>query len=192
MRLSVARYSSDQVALVPGALLAAQVCWSCWPDGNEPGLDQDTSRGCVAVSGGGSERANAVPNGGKIAQVSHRRGRHTLSAYALGDSITEFGGLVSTEDKVEPAKHRRVAGDEHVERADARLLLGHQLVMSFREMLEVRFATVGDRRSEERSIGQLELQHRRRVIRLEKLQLGHFLTLSGVPARSFRRPSVGR
>jgi hypothetical protein len=49
---------------------------------------------------------------------------------------------------------------------------------SFGEVCEVRVAAVGDHRREERSIGQLERQHRRLVVRSKGLQLWHGLTLS--------------
>jgi hypothetical protein len=91
----------------------------------------------------------------------------------LGNPVTEFGGVLWPEDQVESAEHRRGAIDEQVERTDACLLLGDQFVVLFGEVLEVRVATVGDRSGEERSIGQLEHQHRGCVVGSKKLQLRH-------------------
>ena len=96
------------------------------------------------------------------------------------------------EDQVESAKHRQVWVDEQVERADACFLLGHQLVVSFGEVLEVRVPAVGDRRSEERSIGQLERHHHGCVVGAKKLQLRHHPTLSIAPESSFRSPLFGK
>jgi hypothetical protein len=162
-----------QIALVPGTRLAAQLFWFCWTDGDEPGLGQDSLRGCVAVRCGRPERTRAVPSGGQMAQASHGRGCHALPAHVLGNPKAKFGGARRAQFQVETAKHRCVIVDEHVEGADACLLVGHQLVEMFGQVLEIRVAAVGDRHSEERSIGQLERHHCGFMVRSKKLQLTH-------------------
>ena len=143
------------------------------------------------MRGGGPECAHAVSRNRKMAQVADGRGCHAPSTRVLGNPVPENGGARRPEDQVESAQHRRVALDEQVVRAEARLLLGHPLAVSFGEVLEVRIATVGDHRREARSISQLERQHRRFVVSSKKLQVRHRLTLSVGPKRYFAVPHTG-
>jgi hypothetical protein len=89
----------------------------------------------------------------------------------------KFGGAVLQAVQVEPAQHRAVPGDEHVEGAGTGLLLGQQGVVPLGELVVELIAPVGDQGSEVRAVRQLEGQHRRGMAGSQALQLGHRPTL---------------
>ena len=81
--------------------------------------------------------------------------------------------VVLDEHQVEPAQYRAILGDEHVEGADAGLLLGQQRAVPLAELREELVATVGDRGGEVRAVRELEGEHRVGMVGSQALQLGH-------------------
>src|SRR4029077_17782610 len=75
------------------------------------------------------------------------------------------------------AQNRAVLSDEHVEGADAGLLLSQQGAIPVGELVEELVATVRDRSSEVGAVHQLEGQDRRGMAGTQLLQLGHRPTL---------------
>ena len=84
------------------------------------------------------------------------RGRHAAAGDALRDPVAKFRGAVLDVDQVEPAEYRVVLGDEHVESADAGLLLSQQGVVPVGELVEEVVAAVGDRGSEVGAVRRLK------------------------------------
>jgi hypothetical protein len=117
------RSVGSQVTLMPGAWPTARLGRA---SRDEPALGQHLLRRDVVIGGRCSERAQAVPRGSEPAQFSHGGGRHATTRDLLRDPVPEFGGAVLKLDQVEPAEHRAILADEHVEDADASLLLGQQ------------------------------------------------------------------
>jgi integrase len=89
----------------------------------------------------------------------------------------------SSIEQIEPAEYRTVLGDEHVEGANAGLLLSQQGVVAVGELVEEVVAAVGDRGSEVGAVRQLEGQDRRGVTGMQPLQLGHCPTFTQVVRR---------
>src|SRR6516225_715493 len=95
----------------------------------------------------------------------------------LRDPVSEYGRAVLEIEQVEPAEHRAILADEHVEHAGASLLLGQQGAVSLGEMVEELIAAVGDKGGEVGAVRQFEGQDRRGMVGAQALQLGHRPTL---------------
>src|SRR6185312_15170468 len=95
----------------------------------------------------------------------------------LRDSVAESGSAVFEVVQVEPAQNRAILSDEHVEGADAGLLLSQQGGIPVGELVEELITAVGDRGSEVGPVHQLEGQDRRSIASMQTLQLGHGPTL---------------
>src|SRR5450759_5894663 len=80
----------------------------------------------MLAGGGRPERAQPVPRRRQPAQLPDGRGRHAAAGDVLRDPVAEFGSAVLEGVQVEPAQDRAILGDEHVEGADAGLLLSQQ------------------------------------------------------------------
>ncbi len=65
----------------------------------------------------------ALLRGREPAQFLHGRGRDAATRDVLRDPVSEHGGAVLKIEQVEPAEHRAIVADEHVEDARASLLL---------------------------------------------------------------------
>jgi hypothetical protein len=121
------------------------------------------------MGGGSAQRAQPVPRGRQPAHLPHGRGRHATAGHVLRDPVAEFGSAVPGEDQVEPAQDRVIAGDEHVEGADAGLLVSQQGAVPLGELVEELIAAVGDKGSEVRAVRQFEGQDRRGMARMQPL-----------------------
>lgn len=71
----------------------------------------------------GPRCAQPVPRRRQLAQLPNGRGRHAPVGGVLSDPIAEARRAVLDVVQVKPAEYRPVLGDEHVESADAGLLL---------------------------------------------------------------------
>src|SRR6516225_886400 len=91
----------------------------------------------------------------------------------LRDPVSEYGRAVLEIEQVEPAEHRAILADEHVEDTGASLLLGQQGVVPLGEVVVELIAAVGDKGGEVGAVRQLEGQDRWGVIGAQALQLGH-------------------
>jgi hypothetical protein len=139
-----------QIALEPGARLAAEfrrIGRSCR---GEPGLDQDLPGHDVLVGrdvlvgGGRPQCVQPVPRRRQAAQLQDGRGRQAATGHVPRDPVAEHGAAVLEVVQMEPAQNRAVLGDEHVEHADAGLLLGQQGLEPVGEPVEVGVAAVRD------------------------------------------------
>jgi hypothetical protein len=135
------------------------------------------------VSGPGSERAQAVPRRSELAQFPHGGSGHAAAGYVLRDPVAELCGAILEVNQIEPAEHRAVFVDEHVEDAGAALLLREERLVAVGEVVEVVIATVGDRPGEVGPVRPFEGQHRLGMVGAEALQLGHRPTLLSRPLR---------
>ena len=87
----------------------------------------------------------------------------------LRDPVAEFGSAVLGEDQVEPAQDRVIPGDEHVEGADAGLLLGEQGAVPLGELVVELITTVGDKGREILTVRELEGQDGRGMASMQPL-----------------------
>jgi hypothetical protein len=98
-----------QVALIPGAWLTAEVSWICRANRNEPGLGQRSLGRDILAGGGRPQCAQPVSHRRHAAQLPDSGGRHAVPS--------------SKSYRLNTAQNRATFGDEHVEGADARILL---------------------------------------------------------------------
>jgi methenyltetrahydrofolate cyclohydrolase len=142
-------------------------------DRDEPGLDQYPLRRDVVEGGRRFERTQPVLSRGDPAQFLHRCCRHAPAGDVLSDPVAELGRAVLNVDQVEPAEHLAVFADENMEDANARFLLGQQVVESFGELVVEGVTAVGDRSSKVGAVLQFEGQQGGAVVGAQALQLGH-------------------
>jgi hypothetical protein len=166
-----------QVALIPRAWLTPEVGRVGRADRDEPGFRQHPLGRGILAGGGRPQCAQPVLGRRQPAQLPDGRGRYATAGDMLRDPVAEFRSVVFDVDQIEPAEHRAILGDEHVEGTDAGLLLSQQGVVPAGELVEEVVATVGDRGSEVGAVRQLEGQNRRGMIGMQPLQLGHRPTL---------------
>jgi hypothetical protein len=95
----------------------------------------------------------------------------------LCDPISELGRAVLKIEQVEPAQHRAIVADEHMEDTGASVLFGQQGVELLGEVIEELIPPIGDKRGKVTAVRQFEGQDRRGVVGAEALQLGHRPTL---------------
>jgi len=103
--------------------------------------------------------------------------RHAATGDLLRDPVSELSGAGLQIDQVEPAEHRAILADEHVQDTRASLLLGQQGVVPLGEVVEELIAAVGDEGGKVGAVRQFEGQDRRGVVGAQPLQLGHRTTL---------------
>jgi hypothetical protein len=92
----------------------------------------------------------------QTAQLPDGRGCHAAACDVLRDPVAKSGSAVLEVVQVEPAQNRAVLGDEHVEGADAGLLLSQQGAVPVGELVEELITAVGDRGGEVGAVGQTD------------------------------------
>jgi hypothetical protein len=113
----------------------------------------------------------------QTAQLPDDRGRHAAASDMLRDPVADLSSAILEAVQVEPAQNRAILSNEHVEGADAGLLLGQQGIVPLGEPVEELVTAVGDRGGEVDAVGQLEGEDRRGMAGSQALQLWHSTTL---------------
>lgn len=159
-----------QFALEPDAVPTGDVGLA---GGNEAGLGENSLGSNILVRGPRMQPSNAVLRSGQPAQLPQTCGRHSPPRGSLGHAIADLGGVVLDVVQIEPADYRPIIVHEHVVGVTTGFPLGEELVVPFAELVEECIASVGDERTEVRSVGQFERQHFRGVAGTQSLEVEH-------------------